>query len=286
MQKTAITAGRLTKLIRAAKGRQAIEKGTGSLITDLLVTPFVKNKELPQKVLKGYHGVIGKANVEAGKLLSKAPLVGGAFKTVEKVPLRVREVGKAGVKSIEEVANIPTAKLTRPLEVAQKITMPVLAIFGLEAITRPPEMRSEQELEQGFAVPRRIQTQEDLMSQIKLSQAEVEGVLKQAAEELNLKTRQVDYLVEKLAYYMQREHAEKVAHKFSDRGWFDESEIPFYRDQFMNMSNLDTLEKAAEVLQPPPKTIPLMDDDQEGTEKVADSKVDPVIEYLLDKAAI
>ena len=133
MQKTAIRASVIEKLVSKARSAGAASSGTGSFIVDILGYPFRKKPKV-MEALRGYNLGIGRADVAAGKALEKIPGIGRMFRFTEEVPFRTRAVGKKGIESVVQSAKIPSARLTEPIRKAQAFAVPVLAYMGAESV--------------------------------------------------------------------------------------------------------------------------------------------------------
>jgi hypothetical protein len=283
MDKASVSSKAMKAMLEAGRRAKNVEHGSGSWLADLagFVTGMRPSKRKGvADFLHTYQEGLRKGNEAAGGALAKIPGVGRIFKTVEKVPLESKAVNKAGVTEIQQRALRPTAKLTAPLEKVRKPVLPILAYMGATQVSDPmdPDLLHEQERRNQIRAA--LKEQETKMGQVKVS--ENRELIKQAVYKIESQQKQIDWLVDKLAHYMQLEEAEKVAGVLADRGFFPSEEVGDYKEKLARLSNLSSIAKFAEVIPAPVRTVPLTDPtaDQEKTAS-DESDGDPVIEHLL-----
>lgn len=118
---------------RLAEGQQALvkqrgEEGMSLLGTAMRKLPFGIGERYTQAATKVYEKVRS-ADVAVSGPLSRIPVVGGLFRSTERLPGKVLKETPAG--PIREMIERPTSSLIAPAEKAQRIAVPLLASSAL-----------------------------------------------------------------------------------------------------------------------------------------------------------
>lgn len=250
----------LTEL--SEKAVKEAPKSTGAVVLDLplMLAPPVKRQaaRAAEAVASGAR----KADIAVGDRLTKIPLAGRAFRTTEDVALGTLPSG-AALK-----ASVPVGKASQPaMAVAKHVVTPILAFSGAEHLASEYQKAKSKELKMSSCGHEEI-LQRD------------EALLKEAADALEAKDKQIDTLLSKLAEMVQTRRAERVVDQFIERGLVSEG----VRQQKVAdyVSGKKKLSSAEELLSMDgPALVPSMGEVEKVQDFPGGDDQDEATEYLL-----
>jgi hypothetical protein len=239
--------------VRGAEIEAARNKGTGSFFLDILGAPLKKRPALSEAVAK-YRMGLTKADIAAGSVAGKIPVVGRLFN--EEIRTPIKTVGGFEVAKVEKVK-----RLTAPLVKAQKFLLPIFAYEGLRRVMAGGDKQAEKKGEQ-------IMTRDE------------QAVMVKAASLIEKLGKERAFLIDELAATLHEKHASILAREMVDKGMLASEDMEKKAIELSKEPDLGMIKKAVDLAQ---GGFDLGKIEKTSSVEGSDgSELDPVTEYLVN----
>ena len=278
-EKMASTATKLTQ--RIAEGTEALIKERGAEPASLIGwlashLPFGAGAKYTGAATEAYRKARKVDKVISGPL-SRIPFLGGAFRTVERLPGQVLEHTPAG--PIRELTEVPSTSLIAPLESAQKFVAPMLAMSGIGAMGLGVSAQRERNQQMS-------QQQQPTYGQYVKAAAELMREREQVLEKVSFENRQRKVAMDNLTDEIESLQLEKEAAKFVvDLVRGGQLAIENFEEKVAEIvaggkRSLDVHRAALTMIDKDASSLGVAEDSRAGGGPGVEDEGNPVLEYL------
>jgi hypothetical protein len=239
--------------VRGAELEAARNKGTGSFFLDILGAPLKKRPALSEAVAK-YRMGLTKADIAAGHVAGKVPVVGRLFN--EEVRTPIKTVGGFEVAKVEKVK-----RLTAPLVRAQKFLMPIFAYEGLRRVMAGGDGNSEKKGNETMT-------------------RDEQAVMLKAASLIDQLGKEREFLIDQLAIAHHEKQASSLAREMVEKGMLASEDMDKKASELFKEPDLGMVKKAVDLAQ---GGFDLGKIEKKASVDGSDgSELDPMTEYLVN----